>query len=256
MSRLTRQFLRIPRPKSLFGIISLQTSAELICLALVFNKVTGAYGLLAILTGYQLSLLQLSTYLYSLSMLICLAYLIPHIRKQSPLECLALAWVYALDTIINAGYAALFGFDWCIGSAHSAAPSDIHNSVADATSGMVVEDVETLRPRPHVDVMPQETVASMIMVVSLTLLRIHFSLIVMAFARQTLQKYMQRVDMDAGREGPFAAGLPDGEGRRGRLGRAMVSVGRAYWLSGSVEDDDVSSKGWKDGSNGTLAGKV
>lgn len=228
--------------QNLFGIINLQTATELISLALVFNKVTGVYGLLAILTGYQLSLLQLSTYVYSILMLVCLAYLIPHIRKQSPLECLALAWIYALDTVINGAYAAAFAVAWCVGSARSGAPGGDDNA-------MVVEDLNSLKEQSaqNGDVMPQETAASMVMVVCLTLVRVHFSLVIMAFARQTLQRYIQRVDVGDGGDGPFATGLPEGEGRRGRLGRLMVSVGRAYWLGGAAEDREASGKRLMDG---------
>ena len=248
MSRLTRQYLRIPRPKNLFGVINLQTATELISLALVFNKVTGVYGLLAILTGYQLSLLQLSTYIYSILMLVCLAYLIPHIRKQSPLECLGLAWIYALDTIINGAYAAAFAVAWCVGGARSGAPGGQEN-------GMVVENLDSLKKQSaqNGDIMPQETAASMVMVVCLTLVRIHFSLVIMAFARQTLHRYMQRVDMEDGGDGPFAVGMPEGEGRRGRLGRLMVSVGRIYWLGGAAEESEAAGKGWKGGQGGMLA---
>ncbi|MCW3717643.1 hypothetical protein UE95_040995, partial [Burkholderia cenocepacia] len=68
------------------------------------NKISGLYGLLALLTGYHLSPVQLSMYLYSLIALGVAAILFPHIRAQSPLQCLALAYLYALDSIINAAY--------------------------------------------------------------------------------------------------------------------------------------------------------
>jgi hypothetical protein len=217
-------------------VINLQTATELIALALVFNKVTGVYGLLAILTGYQLSLVQLSTYVYSILMLVCLAYLVPHIRKQSPLECLALAWVYALDTVINGAYAAFFAVAWCVRSAQPGPPGGLDAGL--------VQDVASLKNvgAQGGDAMPQETAASMVLVVCITLMRVHFSLVVMAFARQALQRYMARYELD-GEDGPFAAGMAEGEGRRGRLGRAMVSVGRVYWLGGAAEDAEAGGKG-------------
>ena len=92
--------------------MSLRTGTELITLSLVLNKVSGFYGLLAILTGLHLSHLQLSMYIYSLLALCLTAILAPHIRSQSPFHCLALAWFYALDSIINAAYTAAFGVTW------------------------------------------------------------------------------------------------------------------------------------------------
>lgn len=246
--------------QTLFGLISLQTGTELILLSLVFNKVTGVYGLLAILTGYQLSLLQLSTYVYSIGVLGLLIMLIPHIRRQSPFECLALAWVYVLDAGINAAYTAAFGLDWYF---HSTAtdsdsrPSGVGNTVKESIEGLKKESAI------HGKVVPQETAMSMLFIVAVTLIRVYFSFVVMAYARQSLQKYMQLMIMEGpgvdDYDGPFAVDLPDGDGRKGRLGRLMVSLGRTYWL-GHLEDN-----GWSGNSNsrqrkanepGTLAGEV
>lgn len=51
-------------------------------------------------------------YIYSVSALILTVYLTPHIKTQSPLHCLALAWFYVLDSIINAAYTAAFAVTW------------------------------------------------------------------------------------------------------------------------------------------------
>jgi len=229
MSRFTSLYLRVPRPKTLFGIIPLQTATELITLALIFNKVTGVYGLLAILTGYQLSLMQLSTYLYSIGILVALVYLMPHIRRQSPFEVLALAWLYIADTIINSFDTVVFGLQWYFTSASS----DESEYIPD----MVKEGLDNLRKEQerHGAVVPHETASSMILIIGLTLVRVYFGFIVMSFARQVLQKQMQIIVLEApsdvdDHDGPFGNGLPEGEGRRGRIGRVLVSYGRDYWL--------------------------
>ncbi|KAG6005277.1 hypothetical protein E4U54_000365 [Claviceps lovelessii] len=239
MSRFTRLFLRAPRPQSLFGLVGLQTGTELISLALVFNKVTGVYGLLAILTGYQLSLLQLSTYVYSIGLLGCLVYLIPHIRRQSPFECLALAWLYFFDTAINGAYTATFGLDWYFASTSVGGEpkaSSLQNIVAEGFEGLRRQNANQAKV-----LLPQETATSMVLIVGLTLIRVYFTIVVMAFARQVLQKYMQLMILEGPGvdelEGPFAIDLPDGDGRKGKLGRLMVSFGRGYWLDMPGLDD-------------------
>ncbi|CAH0025500.1 unnamed protein product [Clonostachys rhizophaga] len=238
MSRFTSLYLRVPRPKTLFGFISLQTATELISLALVFNKVTGFYGLLAILTGFQLSLLQFTTYLYSIAVLVALAFLIPHIRKQSPFECLMLAWIYILDTIINTFDTAAFGLEWYFATGAS--------DTADNVNDIVAEGIETLKEQTalHGAAVPHETAASMVLIILLTLIRVYFCVVIMSYAQQVLQKYMQLMILEAGpdvmvddKDGPFAAELPDGEGRRGALGRMMVSIGRGYWLDSKQHDE-------------------
>src|SRR5690349_11470928 len=84
----------------------------MISLSLLFNKLAGFYGILALVTGYRLSFLQFSMYLYSLLALVVLITLMPHIRKSSPLQCLALAYFYLIDTILNGGYTAIFAGTW------------------------------------------------------------------------------------------------------------------------------------------------
>ncbi|PNY23483.1 RAS small monomeric GTPase Rab6 [Tolypocladium capitatum] len=256
MSKFTRLYLRTPRPQSLFGLISLQTGTELISLALVFNKVTGVYGLLAILTGYQLSLLQLSTYVYSIAVLALLVYLIPNIRRQSSFECLALAWLYILDSAINGAYTAAFGLEWYFASTAS---DGTDSRPASPLPYLVVEGLRR-ESQTQGKAVPQETATSMLLIVGLTLIRVYFSVVVMAFARQVLQKYMQLMMLEGPgvdeREGPFAVDLPDGDGRKGRLGRLMVSFGRGYWLDITETGDWERNTHRKSNAGATLAGEV
>lgn len=259
MSRFTRLYLRVPRTKSLFGFISLQTGTEVISLALILNKVTGVYGLLAILTGYQLSMLQLTTYVYSIGILVLLVSLVPHIRRQSPFECLALAWIYIIDTAINMAYTATFGLDWYFANQST----DSLQMQATNLPDLVVEGVQGLHREAaiHGKVIPQETATSMLLITASMLIRVYFSFVVMAYAKQVLQKYMQLMILEGPgvdeHDGPFAEDLPDGEGRKGRLGRLMVSCGRGYWLDQRDTDDWARTMDpTKPGAVGTLSGEV
>ena len=98
----------------------LRIGAELVILAFLINKLTGVYGLLSVLTGYDISKLQLSMYIYSLIALALGAHLAPHIRKgpQSPIQNLALAWLYLIDSAINFCYTLAFALSWFLVLAH------------------------------------------------------------------------------------------------------------------------------------------
>lgn len=119
--------------------MTLTTGASLITLSMLINKLAGLYGILALFTGYQLSPFQLSMYIYSTFALILTVYLARHIRKQSPLQCLALAWFYVLDSIVNAAYTAVFAATWFLVLAqHDAGKADKKGpgaSTMDDTSG-------------------------------------------------------------------------------------------------------------------------
>ncbi|KAF2739058.1 DUF1753-domain-containing protein [Polyplosphaeria fusca] len=106
------QIFEIPRPKTFLHTMSLRTGAEIITFLQLINKVSGLYGLLALLTGAHLTGLQLSMYLYSFAALLATLYLYRHIRLQSPFQTLLLAHIYALDSVVNALYTAFFGIAW------------------------------------------------------------------------------------------------------------------------------------------------
>ncbi|ORY70417.1 Inositolphosphorylceramide synthase subunit Kei1-domain-containing protein [Pseudomassariella vexata] len=225
--------LRLPRPQNFLGLISLQTGTELIALALLFNKVTGLYGLLAILTGYHISILQLSLYIYSTAALILLAFCMPHIRKQTPFQCVALAWLYVIDTFINTAYTTAFAVTWYLANG---------SGVAGKKDDIKSEDPDQ-QPGAEGFMGAVDTTTSMTLIVLFTLVRVYFMLVVMAHVRLVLLQYTEGREQgfgdDAGRanEGLFAEDSPEGAGWRGKVGRAMISVGRSYWV-GPAEGDE------------------
>ncbi|KKK14779.1 hypothetical protein P175DRAFT_0493763 [Aspergillus ochraceoroseus IBT 24754] len=244
--------------------MSLQTGASLITLSLLLNKISGLYGLLALLTGYDLSPVQLSMYLYSLIALGLTALLFPHIRKQSPLQCLTLAWLYVFDSVINAAYTAAFGVTWFLvisqhyENGHATGPGA---ETMAQTAGFTSPEPDTPLSgaggdhyaRSRNAVTQPESFQSIVFICILWLIRAYFVFVMLAFARQALRRYVavprhtqlpthsrntsiasvaSVADID--RE-PFSPYSPDGQGWKGKLGRAMISINRNYWLG---EDEE------------------
>ncbi|KUJ16237.1 DUF1753-domain-containing protein [Mollisia scopiformis] len=220
------RYLRIPRPRAFLYVMSLRTGTELISLSMIFNKVTGFYGLLAVLTGFSLSPLQLSMYMYSVAALILLAILMPHIRKQSPFQCLALAWFYLIDTIVNTAFTAAFAVTWFLAISADATNRPLPNSPGSGTIGDTAGFTDPKYNVSQVDVIAtpaagvaagqeavavgvaataaaagspslahgvgiEESIPSIIAVVFFTLIRVYFILVVMAYARQVLRGHLQ-----------------------------------------------------------------
>ncbi|KAK3293867.1 Inositolphosphorylceramide synthase subunit Kei1-domain-containing protein [Chaetomium fimeti] len=245
MSSTSRcSWLRLPRPKACLGFMSLQTGTELISTALIFNKATGLYGLLTLFTGYSLSALQVTAYLGSILVLAALAICLPHVRRQSPLPNLALAWVYAVDTLVSAAYTAAFATTWYLAAFHDTkGPAGAEDDAATSPSNGDVQHDEGQQAQVQAGTGVHDTAASMVLIVAFTLIRFYFSLVVMAYARTVLLRFV-RESMPESEEvagvspDPFAVGAPLGEGWRGKLGRAMVCIGRGYWLGGKKEDEE------------------
>jgi inositol phosphorylceramide synthase regulatory subunit len=270
--------------QTFLGFLSLRIGVEMISLSMIFNKVTGFYGLLAIFTGFRLSPLQLSMYIYSVIALVVVAFLAPHIRKQSPFQNLALAWIYLLDTVVNTAFTSAFTITWFLAvsadQSKSGIPSNAPGSgTIDDTAGFTnpkfntskIEVVATpgeriaggqeavtyaaagsaaataASPSLGHGVGIEESIPSILVVVVLTLIRVYFILIMMAYARQVLRHYVYSSSSpkfhlhtdgaaDTPADNPFAEGSPEGQGWKGKLGRVMVSVGKGYWLGGQADE--------------------
>lgn len=257
--------------------MSLETGASLITLSLLLNKISGLYGLLALLTGYHLSPVQLSMYLYSLVALFLTAVLFPHIRKQSPLQCLALAWLYLIDSVINAAYTAAFGVTWFLvisqtyaaGSASAPGKETIEQTAgftnpkyedATAAAAAAADGAGGLRSAFN----QPESFQSIFFICLLWIVRSYFVLVMLAFARQAIRLYIVSprhtaipthsrntsiasvADIDRDLFSPYT---PEGHGWKGQLGRVMINVGRSYWLG-----EDESSDSWMSVANRKFRG--
>jgi hypothetical protein len=113
--------------------MTLRTGTSLILVTQLINKITAVYGILALFTSFPLSGLQLSMYIYSLPVLLATMYLAGPLRSQSPWHALAFAYIYAVDSVINAFYTAAFGVTWFLVLASADAQSQGN---ASGTQGM------------------------------------------------------------------------------------------------------------------------
>lgn len=241
---MTMPILRFPKPQvsrledavsqggrltapsqSFLHLLSLRTATELITLTLLVNKVTGLYGILAIFTGYHLNPLQLSHYIYSLVILVLVAWLAPAIQKpDQPLKNIALAWIYAIDTVVNSVYVTLFGAGWFVVLAQSLSnPNAVAGSDLTGTPGAeTIEDtagftnpefnathVEVIA-KPLPGIMPGQqaiayhtqfgslgsavfesgSMASLTVIGLLWIIRTYFIIIYMSYARSVLRAYV------------------------------------------------------------------
>lgn len=273
--------------------LPLSTGASLITLSLVLNKLSGLYGMIALLTGYHLSPFQLSMYVYSLVCLAITVLLSKHIKSNSPFHCLALAWLYVLDSLINALYTAAFAVTWFLvllgkGSGpggdmikdtsgftdpkHNVSSVDVvaapNNDVVpgqDAVAGGHPADA------PHTGVngsgfLDKQSINSIVVIVSLWTIRAYFCLVMLSWARNVVRQHIAIVSVRSGHysnankglaEDPFAESQPEGQGWKGRLGRAMIAIGRTYFLGPDADCDDeswVQNLGRKFGSHKHVAG--
>lgn len=216
-----KRIFRIPRPKSFLYLMSLRTGTELITLSVLLNKVSGLYGLLALLTGIYLSPLQFSMYIYSLVALVVITFLAQHIRSQSPFHCLALATFYICDSLVNAAYTAAFAITWflVISQHHSEAagskPPGAGGETIDDTAGFTSPTFNVTHVNVSIEpgqetvaigspgtsttaagpslghgVLQPESISSVVVISALWATRVYFILVVMSYARLVLRQHV------------------------------------------------------------------
>ncbi|KAK5117385.1 hypothetical protein LTR62_006003 [Meristemomyces frigidus] len=279
-----------PRPQSFLRLIPLRTATEFILFLLGVNKVTGLYGILALLTGYPLNPLQLSHYIYSLAVLGPICYLSPAIRGQqdssSTVKVIALAWVYVLDTVINSVYTMLFGLGWFALLARQAgegsgALDGMGQGTMNETAGFTSPEHDVSKvdifttPAPGAmpgqearlyaisgslssAVLSQGSVSTLAVLVALWVIRVYFCVVVLSYARSTLRAYIASTSAtsystasDANiAENPFRHGRAEGEGWRGALGRSMLRFPTKRYWLGR----DESQAEWASGADARLEG--
>lgn len=187
--------------------------------------------------GAQISAVQLSMYIYSLSLFGFLIYLAPQILNRSPLPALSFACIYLLDSIINICYTLFFAASWFfVLSSPAAMPAAIkehspaanvsrataetHHAVAigSGASGMGGVGVS-------VGVLQPESATSILLISVFWAVRLYFIVVVFAWARQVVRASAAA----SPHEEPFEGRANCGAGWRGRLGRALLRVGPGYW---------------------------
>ena len=139
-----------------------------------------------------MTLTQMSMYFYSLLVFAALCVLTPRLRARDALAALAFAFLYALDSAVNVAYTLVFARAWFA-----------HLAERDAVAGV-------LQP---------ESATSIMVVAASWAVRVYFVAVAFANARAAVRA---AASQDAE---PFA----DAPGWQGRLGRALVAVGRGYW---------------------------
>ncbi|KAF2863772.1 DUF1753-domain-containing protein [Piedraia hortae CBS 480.64] len=257
--------------QSFLRLTSLLTATEFILFVLAINKVTGLYGILALFTGYNLTPLQLSHYIYSLLALGAAAYLWPSLRDhgnaQGLLKCVALAWVYVLDTAINSAYTGVFGGQWFLTLArhlndgdrlaaqggdgftnpeHKVGSVDILAASEGRLKGstVIVGTHEGIRPPGGAALLQSGSLASIAVVTILWTCRIYACLVVLAYARSAVRGYLASQGGEA--RNPFREDCEDGRGWKGALGRMMLRFPTTgYWLG----DPDGPQYEWARATN-------
>ncbi|KAF8421271.1 Inositolphosphorylceramide synthase subunit Kei1-domain-containing protein [Tirmania nivea] len=246
--------LHLPRPKRFLYFLPLPLGTTIIAYTLLINKISGLYGLLALLTGASLTLPQLLMYIYSLLIAFLLVtWLIPGISDKKPAEAVVFTWVFGVDSLVNAAFTGLFAAGWYLNGpgatlyAHSinSAGGNIMGIRRNATTGAVEGDQipvvasdSSNDPASAAGQLPAESVASITIIAVLWLIRIYFFLVVLAFSRAVVRGE----DFDGngasaggrytGFRSPALRGVSAIEaetGWKGKIGRALVGVNRGYW---------------------------
>ena len=213
-------------------------------------------------------------YIYSLACLVVTALLARHINTNSPFHCLSLAWLYVLDSLINAGYTAAFAVTWfllMLGKASGPGAETVKDTAGFTDPVHNVSSVTVVVAPIKDSVVPgQDAVAAgtpatsangntalldtqsmnaIGVIVVLWTVRAYFCLVMLSWARSVVRQHIAIVSVRSGQysnsskglaEDPFAEGKGEGQGWKGKLGRFMIALGPRYFLGPENEGEDES----------------
>ncbi|CCF58544.1 hypothetical protein KAFR_0E03930 [Kazachstania africana CBS 2517] len=99
-------------PKSFLGVLPLYLAVEIVLGITAFNKVSGAFGILALFTGHPLAFMQWVFYLWSTVTLFVFAQGLFEIHKPNILTFSQIFVFYSIDTLCNCFFTLWFTGDW------------------------------------------------------------------------------------------------------------------------------------------------
>lgn len=213
-------------------------------------------------------------YVYSLACLVVTALLARHINTNSPFHCLSLAWLYVLDSLVNALYTAAFAATWfllMLGKSSGPGADTVKDTAGFTDPVHNVSAVEVVATPnndaivPGQDAVVAATPASTAngtttlldtqsmnaigVIVILWTVRAYFCLVMLSWARSVVRQHIAIVSVRSGQysnsskglaEDPFAEGKGEGQGWKGKLGRFMIALGPRYFLGPENEGEDES----------------
>lgn len=215
-------------PKSFLFIMPLQIGAEIICGLGIFNRASGFYGFLSLFTGHPLSALEWILNLLSMAFLPLYVLAFWAVKQRNALFTVLFAYVYSIDTIASVFFTTSFSVVWFSTAALSISENHMMagnkhnlNSTANGT-----DPSSSSRPlQTNFDKsasLASETAVSMIMPIGLLMLRLYFSLIILAYARLLVRQHNLKPHN----------GSPKGSWNA-KLQKVCLSIFQQFWYGGS-----------------------
>lgn len=127
--------LQVPVLSRFLGVIDLRTGVEVIVVFCILNKAAGFFGILALVTGAEVTSWQLSMYIYSIILSLFFAWGLQQVRRESAFNVVVLSYVHLFDFVINAGYTALFASTWFIKTRPDGSSADEDDSANRSVGG-------------------------------------------------------------------------------------------------------------------------
>ncbi|KAF8587844.1 DUF1753-domain-containing protein [Ramaria rubella] len=216
-----------PRPlRSFLGFMDIKTGVTIALLfavsfdmnvgALLFNKVAGVYGLIAVFTGGSLA--QLSMYIYSLFALVALTWGLKAVGQEDPKRVLYFAHMFFLDHLFSTCWTVFFGVVWWVYTPHDGRQvinSDAQRAMMGGASGEEGHNMtETERAQAALGIWNKEKGFAAAVLIIGWLIKIYFAVLIYSYAYH-LRKGSYRTlpqpftTVTSRTYGPFPGGMLD-----------------------------------------------
>jgi hypothetical protein len=159
------------------------------------NRASGIYGLLAIFTGHDQSAAEWILNALSLALLIIYLFVyFKSLRIKDALHLLVFSYIYLLDSVTSISLSIFYCVHWFTSKARNISISSTTTQASKAAA-TIISEIERRQESPEVrDISAQsaslahETSVTIVIAVFLILARIYFTLVIIGYARQLVQK--------------------------------------------------------------------
>ncbi|KAG9223812.1 hypothetical protein CCMSSC00406_0004847 [Pleurotus cornucopiae] len=202
---------------SFLGVLDIKTGVTIALLFALFNKVTGVYGLIAVVTGAGGSFAQLSLYIYSAIALGGLVWGLNAIKQEDAKNTLYFAHFFFIDHIFSTIWTVFFAVAWWIYTPHDGrriANSEAQKKMMEGGPTNNMTDAERATAAMTIWTHEKGTAATVIIIS--WLVKIYFALLLYSYASHLRKGSYRSLSQTRSVSTPLASGydsslLPEGD---------------------------------------------
>lgn len=182
-------------PSKFMGCLPLYVGVEVVLGFAILNKMSGAYGILSLITGHPINIVQWVYYLFSLAIVPFYISALRSLSKPRPGVFSLATCLYALDTFTSILFTIYFSYFWWVHESSDAPPVEV---IGDNDSFGVAKRLDGVDLTSQSASNAYEIFLTVVSTVGVNVLRSYFTLVLVAFTMRLIKASRNEEFQDLG----------------------------------------------------------